>query len=447
MQPRYQDRPSAQTLCGPQGVAVDAIGNLYVSDSGNSRVLEYNTPLNAHSGEHGAGDTLADVVFGQKDFSGWVCFQDTLTPSAANLCIPKGVTVDSFGNLYVADGNRLLEYNTPLNLWSGEPGAGDTVADFVLGQPDFTANNDGCASDGLTPNASTYCDPAGIAVDALGDLYVSDNFNNRILEYNAPTGSHLTPDRVFGQPSFSGNNCNAGTAPRDIAGIGPDSLCLFGIVPGVGLAGLAIDPNLNVYASDFSNSRLLVYNNPPGVPILTATPTGTPVAKGSATATPTPSGSPIATPTATAIPGHPFIISIPNPILVGTSFLIKGTGFTPGSVVNFFVSTASGPTNTGPFIPRTKTSTSLNVSVPASNILGQGLAAVQVVNTEQDYVASNIATAQLYGLASAGIPSLTSINGVGLTPTTGSAPDNVETVAVAGNLLSLGGSGFDVTTA
>ena len=237
---------------------------------------------------------------------------------------------------------------------------------------------------------------------------------------------------------------NAGTAPRDIAGIGPDSLCLFGIVPGVGLAGLAIDPNLNVYASDFSNSRLLVYNNPPGVPILTATPTGTPVAKGSATATPTPSGSPIATPTAAAIPGHPFIISIPNPILVGTSFLIKGTGFTPGSVVNFFVSTASGPTNTGPFIPG-RGVTSLNVSVPASNILGQGLAAVQVVNTEQDYVASNIATAQLYGLASAGIPSLTSINRVGLTRA--AIPRGSETVAVAGNLLSLGGSGFDVTTA
>jgi len=108
-------------------------------------------------------------------------------------------------------------------------------------------------------------------------------------------------------------------------------------------------------------------------------------------------------------------------------------------------STASGPINTGPFIPSTKTSTSLNVSVPAGNILGQGFAAVQVVDTDRDYVASNIATAQLYGAASAGIPSLTSINGVGLTPASGSAADNVETVAVPGNLLSLGGSGFDVT--
>ena len=46
-------------------MAVDATGNLYVADSGNNRVLVYNTPFNAGSGEPGAGDTSADFVYGQ----------------------------------------------------------------------------------------------------------------------------------------------------------------------------------------------------------------------------------------------------------------------------------------------------------------------------------------------------------------------------------------------
>jgi hypothetical protein len=39
--------------------------NLYVSDTNNNRVLEYNTPLNPSSGESGAADSIADNVFGQ----------------------------------------------------------------------------------------------------------------------------------------------------------------------------------------------------------------------------------------------------------------------------------------------------------------------------------------------------------------------------------------------
>jgi DNA-binding beta-propeller fold protein YncE len=55
----------ATVFSGPQGLATDNIGNLYVADTGNNRLLEYNTPLNAASGESGSGDTLADLVFSQ----------------------------------------------------------------------------------------------------------------------------------------------------------------------------------------------------------------------------------------------------------------------------------------------------------------------------------------------------------------------------------------------
>ena len=88
---------------------------------------------------------------------------------------------------------------------------------------------------------------------------------------------------------------------------------------------------------------------------------------------PTPSATPTPTATATAIPGTPHIATIPATVLVGSTFNIVGTGFTAGSVVNFFIATSHGPANTGPLIPTMKSlPTQLTVSVTATTTLGQG---------------------------------------------------------------------------
>ncbi len=84
--------------------------------------------------------------------------------------------------------------------------------------------------------------------------------------------------------------------------------------------------------------------------------------------------------------------------------------------------------------------------MPATTNLGQGFAEVQVVNTNQGFAASNLAPALLQGSAAAGIPSLTSINGVGLAATSSDpkfATNNVDTVVVQGSAVKLGGTGFD----
>ena len=57
------------------------------------------------------------------------------------------------------------------------------------------------------------------------------------------------------------------------------------------------------------------------------------------------------------------------------------------------------------------------MDVPADIPLGQGVVAVQVVNTDQGYAASNLSYALLQGSPAAGIPSLTAINGVALAAT------------------------------
>src|SRR5206468_9593666 len=115
----------ANSLCSPRGVALDGAGNLYVADTDNRRVLEYDTPFTS--------GTTADRVFGQGgSFTSNLCNNGGL--SANSLCSPRHVALDGAGNLYVADtdNNRVLEYDTPLN--SG------TTADRVFGRDGRTGN-------------------------------------------------------------------------------------------------------------------------------------------------------------------------------------------------------------------------------------------------------------------------------------------------------------------
>ncbi|NJO81525.1 MAG: hypothetical protein HC828_01340 [Blastochloris sp.] len=130
----------------PWGMAIDSAGNLYVADSENNRVLQYNTPLTT--------DTLPDQVFGQPDFESTT--RNNGGVSAVSLSGSLDLALDSLGNLYVADiGNgRVLIYHAPLNT--------DTIADHVIGQPNFTSND-------ADPDMFSWL--IGITVDRYGNVY------------------------------------------------------------------------------------------------------------------------------------------------------------------------------------------------------------------------------------------------------------------------------------
>ena len=348
----------ADSLCGPARMAVDQAGNLYVADSGNNRVLVYNTPFDAASGEPGAGDTTADFVYGQGgafttrscnpsgasattlcnpsavavDAGGSIYiadaannrvlefakagdppvasdaianrsygqgaiadFSDTLcadgvgpdpAPSDRGICNPGGVALDASGNLFVADtGNdRVIEIDAPL--------AGKQNAARVIGQGgDFTAS--GCNRGAMAPAAATLCAPAGLMFDLLGNLWVADVNNDRVLEYEPPFGADASAVMAVGQGA-AGNlttaGCNRGIATGDLNGVGADSLC----AP----AAMAVDSNFDLYVADTSNNRSLIYDGVVATP--TATPTPTATASPTATATITASNTATATATATA---------------------------------------------------------------------------------------------------------------------------------------------------
>ncbi len=246
--------PNANGLCFPTGVAVDGAGNLCVADTGNNRVLEYNTPLNASSGESGAGDTTADMVFGQGgSFTLYACNNGGI--SANSLCVPTGVAVDRAGNLYVVDNNnsRVLEYNAPLTTGASAALVFGQGGNFNTGYCDYDTSR--VAGSPGNSSADDLCYPQAVAVDGAGNLYVADQGNSRVVEYTDPLTPNTTANTVFGQGgSFTSTACNYDIDVSDIDVSTANDLC--------NPIGVAVDGSGNVYVADYDNNRVLEYNTP-----------------------------------------------------------------------------------------------------------------------------------------------------------------------------------------
>jgi sugar lactone lactonase YvrE len=299
--------PSATDLCKPDGIAIDASGNVYVSDNGFGRVLEYNNPTGSNP-----PDVTANLVFGIDSTGKNFTARGGATITATSLDSPVGLAVDASSNLYVSDNNfnRVLEYNNPLG--SGPP---NVTADLVFGVDsagkNFTSIGH-CGGDSLS-----LCPPTGVALDGSGNLYITDSGFNRVLEYNNPVGSNpanVTPDLVFGQGSsgtnFTGTDCAQGV--WDGPPVSATGLC--------NPTGVALDTQGNLYVVDLQNDRVVVYDQPLGgsssapTPTATLTPTATASATptATATATPTTTATPSPTPTADAmLLVHPTAIRFP----------------------------------------------------------------------------------------------------------------------------------------
>ena len=154
-------QPDEYTLCTPQRLTIDGSGNLWVSDTGNNRVLEYNNPLMT-------GNLAATKVVGQPDF-----VSNQGNPGGIGKCreprtIPDGLAVDAGGNLYVADtyNCRVLRFQSPLvngasavQVWG--TGGSFTILHLQRGQPD-----DACT---IRP---TWPSMARIA------LYIADSYSS-----------------------------------------------------------------------------------------------------------------------------------------------------------------------------------------------------------------------------------------------------------------------------
>ncbi len=236
----------------PNGVAVDASGNVYVGDKNNHRVRKV-TPASVVSTF--AGNSTAGYTDG--------------TGTSAQFYSPVGIAVDTTGNVFVADfDNHRIRKITPLGVVSTIAGSG--TAGFADG----------------TGTAAQFNYPAGVAVDASGNIFVADAGNNKIrkitpagvvstvagstagftngtgtaAQFNYPTGVAV---------DAYGNILVADEANNRIRLISPNAVVstlagsTIGFTNGIGTAaqfqypyGVAIDASANVYVADMMNNSI-----------------------------------------------------------------------------------------------------------------------------------------------------------------------------------------------
>ena len=220
---------SAQ-LSLPRGVAVDASGNIYISDSSNMiRMVTRRTGI--------ISTAIGSVTGG---FSG-----DGEVPSTARLNLPQGITVDTLGNLYIADTNNNRIRKVGSEAFTAAPTSSPILLPIIITTVAGSAGA-GRGGDGGLATSSQLNYPADVAVDASGNIYIADK-NNHVIRMVAKSTGIITTVVGNGQPGYSGDGGQAAAAQLYYP------------------QGVAVDAYGNIYIADTGNSRIRVVTKSTGV--------------------------------------------------------------------------------------------------------------------------------------------------------------------------------------
>jgi hypothetical protein len=195
---------SAQ-LSGPYGIAVDSAGNLFIADTFNDRIRKVTT-----------GGVISTVAGGGINGLG-----DGDLATSAQLFSPYGITVDSAGNLFIADtqNSSVRKVTT------------DGIINTVAGN-----GTNGFSGDGGAATSAQLNLPTGMAVDALGNLYIADEANGRIRA--------VTTNGII--------NTVAGNGTNGFSGDGGPATSAQLYQP----TGIAMNASGNILIADWVNHRI-----------------------------------------------------------------------------------------------------------------------------------------------------------------------------------------------
>jgi NHL repeat len=200
----YADGPAASAqFAWPIGIAVDKQGNIFVADNANEVIRKITT----------SGNVI--TIAGSPGNSG---FADGLT-SSARFDNPQGLAVDFLGNVYVADvNNNRIRKITPYGKVT------------TLAGNSMVGHTDGIGT------AATFAGPTGVATDYYGNIYVADATGQCIRK--------ITPNQVVS--TLAGSTLT-------IQGYvdGPGNLARFAFP-----TGIATDPEGEIFVADNINNRI-----------------------------------------------------------------------------------------------------------------------------------------------------------------------------------------------
>jgi uncharacterized protein (TIGR03437 family) len=217
----WEGEPATQTpLNQPQGVVADLAGNVYIADTLNNRVIQVDLQGNIHTvagngtaGDAGAGNT-----------------------SWGELYNPKGLALDSAGNLYIADTvNHRIRMLAPGGAISTIAGTGTS----------------GFSGDGGAALAATLNAPSAVSVDPGGNIYIADTDNQRVRLVTAD--GNISTIAGTGDAAYNGDN---GPAVR-MALHKPGALALDG------QGNVSVADSYNNRARMLSTARTVVVTPPP----------------------------------------------------------------------------------------------------------------------------------------------------------------------------------------
>src|SRR6187402_134335 len=265
-------------VSGPTALVLNGAGDLYIADTGNSAVRK----LTLATG-------IITTVAGRLGVQG--SDGDNGPGTLATLIAPRGLAMDAAGNLYIADRDnnnlRKLDPSGKITLI-----AGSASIDGRPGIPGF-------AGDGGPATAALFNQPFGLAISATGDLYIADQLNQRIRKidasgnistiagtgvdrysgdggpavsaqlqqpaavavdvagnlYVADSSNHLVR-KISGTNSLISNIVGVPGAPAYIGDNGPANLAKIN-----GAYALAIDDAGDLYLSDYFNNRIRKVSN------------------------------------------------------------------------------------------------------------------------------------------------------------------------------------------
>jgi sugar lactone lactonase YvrE len=196
------------TLKDPIDVAVDALGNLYISDFGNSRIRLVDS-------QTGKISTIAGDGGRRFNGDGRLAMETGISPS--------GIAVDGSGGLLVADmrNHCIRKIDLESNIITTIAGSGRR----------------GFIGDGELALGARFNSPSWIALSAVGDIFVSDAGNNRIRKIDAFTDI-VTTVAGTGNTGFDGESREATSS---------NVWSPYGI---------SIDERDNIYVADYLNNRV-----------------------------------------------------------------------------------------------------------------------------------------------------------------------------------------------
>ena len=229
------------TLSSPRGVALDQAGNIFIADTGNSRIVE------VVSGGAAAALTI------------------TVSSGTSTLSSPKGLTVNNGGQLYIADSgnNRIVTVaagsttGAVVSILGGVTlsNPSDVLTDSIGNVYVADTSNSRIAeidrsSNGtvLYTDSQTLSGPLGIAVNPFGTVYVADTGGSRVLVVDPPVNGDLTPS----DPTYSLNKSVVGFGHVQLGSSSTVTLTLPFTTGAVGLGAMKVFTS-GVQSLDFSS--------------------------------------------------------------------------------------------------------------------------------------------------------------------------------------------------